>query len=582
MGSLAIVKFLAERGARLDIRNKQGRTALESVLRAKEHSAEIVAFLRERSPAPAAPRRSRTAMDVSPPSCPLCRVRGRSPLHAAGPATVTVSGGQLAGVTGRDAAVRVFKGIPTPRRPSDRAGGKRPSRRRRGPGSRRRSVRPGCMQNVAGARLPWTEEFMHQGAVDEDCLYLNVWTPASRGARRPVFVYIYGGGFNEGSGSVAIYDGEALAKKGLVVVTVNYRVGVFGFLAHPELAAESPRAASGNYGLLDQVAALRWIQQNIAAFGGDPANVTIAGQSAGAMSVYLLTASPRTRGLFHRAIVQSGPGGLASFGVASARGLARARTPAAQAGVAFAKAHGAGSVQALRAQPARDLLAPVAGAPPVRFGPVIDGWLLTDDVDTVYAKGWQQDVPLLTGMNADEGSAFGGYGKTTAAAFREQARTRFGDRADQFLSFIPRPATPTPARAQVRSAREGALVALQQLASERAATAKTPAFLYYFDRAIPWPEHPEYGAFHTGEVPYVFANLALLKRPWTAVDRRLADVMSWSWVRFATNGNPNALGLPSWPAFMPKTPEIMVLGAAPRARTLPDAAARTFFEIAAN
>jgi para-nitrobenzyl esterase len=300
------------------------------------------------------------------------------------------------------------------------------------------------------------------------------------------------------------------------------------------------------------------------------------------MSVYLLTASPRTRGLFHRAIAQSGPGALASFGVASARGLARARTPAAQAGVAFAKAHGAGSVQALRARSARDLLAPVAGAPPVRFGPVVDGWLLTDDVDTVYAKGWQQDVPLLTGMNADEGSAFGGYGTLTAAAFREQARTRFGDRAEQFLTLYPASSDADAGRAQVRSAREGALVALQQLAAERAATARTPAFLYYFDHAIPWPEHPEYGAFHTAEVPYVFANLALLKRPWTAVDRRLADVMSSYWVRFATNGTPNVQGLPAWPAFTTSAPRVMVLGAASQPRTMPDAPVRRFFESADN
>jgi para-nitrobenzyl esterase len=503
--------------------------------------------------------------------------------QAAGLVIVTTGGGQLSGLSARDASVRVFKGIPYAAPPVGPRRWKAPEPAAPWTGVRAADrFAPGCMQTVAGARLPWTEEFMHQGAVDEDCLYLNVWTPAGRGGRRPVFVYLYGGGFNEGSGSVAIYDGEALAKKGLVVVTVNYRVGVFGFLAHPELAAESPRAASGNYGLLDQVAALRWIQQNIAAFGGDPANVTIAGQSAGAMSVYLLTASPRTRGLFHRVIVQSGPGALASFGVSSARSLARPRTPAAEAGVAFAKAHGASSVQALRAKPARELMAPIAGAPPARFGPVVDGWLLTDDVDTVYAKGWQQDVPLLTGMNADEGSAFGGYGRITAAAFREQARTRFGDRAEQFLALYPASSDADAGRVQVRSAREDALVSLQQLAADRAATAKTPAFLYYFDHAIPWPAHPEYGAFHTGEVPYVFANLSRLKRPWTAVDRRVADLVSSYWVRFATNGNPNAVGLPAWPVFTTSAPRLMVLGATSQPRTMPDAAVRRFFETAAN
>jgi para-nitrobenzyl esterase len=453
---------------------------------------------------------------------------------AAGPVTVTISSGRLAGVAGRDAGVRVFKGIPFAAPPVGPSRWKAPEPVVAWTGVRAADrFAPACVQNVTGSRLPWTEEFMHQGAVDEDCLYLNVWTAASGRARRPVLVYLYGGGFNEGSGSVAIYDGEALASKGLVVVTLNYRVGVFGFLAHPELAAESRRAASGNYGLLDQVAALRWVQQNIAAFGGDPGNVTIAGQSAGAMSVYLLTASPQTRGLFHRAIVQSGPGALASFGVASSRALAQQRTIAAQAGAAFAKARGADSLQALRAKPARELLAPRPGAPPVRFGPVLDGWLLTDDVATVYAKGWQQDVPLLTGMNADEGSAFGGYTPDKAAASREQG-----------------------------------MDALRQLVSERAATAKTPAYVYYFDRAIPWPEHPEFGAFHTAEVPYVFANLALLKRPWTAVDRRLAGTVSSYWVRFATNGNPNGPGATTWPAFTASSPAVMVLGEVSRPRML--------------
>jgi para-nitrobenzyl esterase len=504
-------------------------------------------------------------------------------LHAADPADVTVAEGRLTGVAGRDSSVRVFKGVPYAAPPLGPRRWKAPEPMTAWSGARAADrFAPACMQNLTGARLPWTEEFMHQGAVNEDCLYLNVWTTGGRGARRPVFVYLYGGGFTEGSGSVAIYDGEALAKKGLVVVTVNYRVGVFGFLAHPELATESPRAASGNYGLLDQVAALRWVQQNIAAFGGDPANVTIAGQSAGAMSVYLLTASPRTRGLFHRAVVQSGPGALASFGVTSARGLAQARSTASQAGAAFATAHRAASLQALRERPARELLAPVPGAAPIRFGPVIDGWLLTDDVDTVYAKGWQQDVPLLTGMTADEGSAFAGYGTSTAAAFRAQARTRYGERAEQFLGLYPAATDAEAGRAQIRSARDGALVALQRLAVQRAATAKTPAFLYYFARAVPWPEHREYGAFHSGELPYVFANLSLMKRPWAAVDRRLAEQVSSYWVRFATTGSPNAVGLPAWPAFTQSAPRVMVLGATTRPRTLPDAAPRRFFELAAN
>lgn len=237
-------------------------------------------------------------------------------LLMAGAAAVPLSGatrsvrtrsGVLDGVPGRNPEVTVFKGIPYAAPPIGELRWKAPE-----PAASWQDVRhadafgPNCMQNIVQERKPWTYEFMAHGAVSEDCLYLNVWTTARGGDRRPVFVYIYGGGFTEGSGSVPVYDGEGLAKKGLVVVTFNYRVGPFGFLAHPELTKESGRNASGNYGLLDQVAALQWIHDNIAAFGGDAGRVTIAGQSAGGMSVLALIASPLAKGLFHRAIDQSG------------------------------------------------------------------------------------------------------------------------------------------------------------------------------------------------------------------------------------------------------------------------------------
>jgi para-nitrobenzyl esterase len=366
---------------------------------------------------------------------------------------------------------------------------------------------PACVQRVVGSHLPWTKEYMHQGAVSEDCLFLNVWAPKdAKSASLPVLVYVYGGAFNEGSIAVSIYDGAALANKGAVIVEANYRVGVLGFLAHPDLTRESPHRASGNYGLLDQVAALRWVKENIGAFGGDPGRVTVFGQSAGAMSVYLLTASPLAKGLFQRAIVQSGPGALASFGVASVNAMARSREDREKDGEKLGAELGAKSIAELRAVDARRLL-----STQLRFGPDIDGWFLPQDVATIYAQHQQNDVPMITGAMADEGSAGPGYTAARAAEVREKS-----------------------------------LAGLDQVLIQRAATNTSVAYAYFFKRAIPWPEHPGFGAFHSGELPYVFDNLRLLSRPWTDADRKLATEVSSYWINFAATGDPNGAGLPQW------------------------------------
>ena len=532
---------------------------------------------------------------------------------AQGADPIRVESGLLAGTSGADPAVRVYKGIPYAAPPVEALRWRAPEPPRSWDGVREAvAFAPGCMQHVAGSRPPWTEEFMHQGEISEDCLYLNVWTAAQEaGEPLPVLVYVHGGGFTEGSGSVPLYDGEQLAKKGLVVVTINYRLGVFGFLAHPELTAEFERHAAPNsgpdnggqnngnqdnggqdngnqdnenqgngdqnnrdqdnagrghggptnFGLLDQVAALQWVQRNIAAFGGDPDRVALAGQSAGAMSVYLLTASPLARGLFQRAIVQSGPGGLASFGVASTRSLARPLAEAEASGVAFAEAAGASSLEDLRAMSAEDLAAtPAPGSGILRFGPVTDGHFLPEDTHDVYAKGMQNDVPIMTGFNADEASAFPGYGQATADAFREAARERYGEAADDLLALYPTATDEEAGAAQKTSMRDLAAAALGNLAEERAHTAQTALYLYYFDRGIPWPERPEFGAFHTAEVPYFFNNLALLDRPWEALDHRLADTMASYWAHFAAEGDPNGGGLPDWPAFDGRNANFMRLG----------------------
>jgi len=380
---------------------------------------------------------------------------------------------------------------------------------------------PSCIQGPNTPFGPWTSEFLLLGPTSEDCLYLNVWTAANANARRPVLVYIYGGGFSSGSGDVPVYDGSHLAaEQGLVVVNMNYRVGSLGFLAHPELTKEA--GASGDYGLMDQVAALQWVRDNIAAFGGDPRRVMIAGQSAGAMSVYLLTASPMAKGLFQRAAIESGPGGLAAMGITTGARVTRPRADAEKEGLAYATKLGASTLAELRALPASKL---VGGG---RFGPVVDGHFLTEEAPETFAAGRQNDVPTLTGLNADEGSASPGYGKATAEA--------------------------------VRKARDAGVAGVDRLLIERAKSAHTPAFAYYFDRAIPWPEHPEFGAFHTAEVPYVFGTLDVLKRPWTDVDRTLSKTMMTYWANFAATGDPNGAGVPRWPAFDPARPMLMRLG----------------------
>jgi len=373
-----------------------------------------------------------------------------------------------------------------------------------------------CMQNQPGSRLPWTEEFMTQGPIGEDCLYLNVWTGArNANARQPVMFWIYGGGFNEGSSAVAVYNGAELAKKGVVFVSANYRVGPLGFFSHPELTRESGRGTSGNYGILDQIAALQWVQRNIAAFGGDPGQVTIFGQSAGAISVVDLMRSPLARGLFARAIAQSGPGLFAT----TALGRGAALTDRESAGLKFGQAKGAETLAALRALPAQAFVAP-AGAPggvALPTGPFNDGWVIP-------AQAPDDQVPLMVGFVADD-LGVNGTGPEQKATARERAR-----------------------------------VAMHLWASDQVKASKR-VYTYYFDRAIPWPEHPEFGAFHSSEIPYIFRTLDRLKRPWEPIDKKLADTFSTYVTNFAKKGDPNAAPLPRWPEFDASTHTTMQLGA---------------------
>jgi para-nitrobenzyl esterase len=378
---------------------------------------------------------------------------------------------------------------------------------------------------------------MVQDSISEDCLFLNIWTPAKNITDKlPVMVYLHGGAFTEGSGSIDTYDGEELAKKGIISITINYRLGVLGFLAHPGLTEESPHHVSGNYGLFDQVAALTWIRENISAFGGDPSKVTIVGQSAGASSVTALMISPLSKGLFSGAITQSGSTVTGNMGDPESLADAEKR------GVEFMKAKGASSLAELRAMAPLDLIAPVQGGPGYRFGDVLDGYFQTGGVMQIFSEGKQCDVPFITGMNADETW----YRGTTA------------DDLKAFYPFV----TKEEALAAVKIAgQEQSRLNTWLWLEYRARTSKTKSYEYYFDRAIPWPEHPEFGAFHTGEVPYVFNTIKKLRgHKLEQADTLVADRMSSYWVNFVKTGDPNGPGLTLWEPFSTDKHEVMELG----------------------
>jgi para-nitrobenzyl esterase len=397
---------------------------------------------------------------------------------------------------------------------------------------------------------------MTQGPIGEDCLFLNVWTAArNANARLPVMVWIYGGAFNEGSSSVAVYDGAELARKGVIVVTVNYRVGPLGFLTHPELTKESEHHSSGNYGLLDQIAALRWVRNNIAAFGGDPNQVTIFGQSAGAISVASLMRSPLTKGLFVRAIAQSGPGLLGR----NALGANSTLSEREAAGLKYAESKGAKTLAELRAMPAATFFTPTGGrgGTPAPGGIVRDGWVLTDDDPA-------GQVPLMVGFVADDigvsAAAAGPGGQADLETYKSEAHRVYGEQAATFLKLYPAAGAADVSPAQKAASRDRIRVALDVWAAQQAAKSRR-VYTYYFDRVIPWPAHPEFGAFHTSEVPYVFNTIAKIERPWEAVDKTVADLVSSYWANFARKGDPNGSGLPRWPEYEPNAHMTMQLGA---------------------
>lgn len=469
---------------------------------------------------------------------------------------VKTDGGIVEGVSAASSGVRVFRGIPFAAPPIGELRWRAPQPVRPWKGVVKASeFGPRCMQAPVFSDMVFRDRA--DKPMSEDCLYLNVWTPAkSAEDRLAVMVWFYGGGFQAGSTSEPRYDGENFAKKGIIVVSVNYRLGVFGFFSHRELTKTSGVNASGDYGLMDQIAALRWVKQNIAAFGGDPEKVTIAGESAGSLSVSALMASPLAKGLFRGAIGESG----AFFGRPPAGSAIETLGEAEKTCEKFAESVGAKDLAALRAKSAEDLLSAAQKDRSFRFWPSVDGYVLPKDVATMFAEGQQAHVPLLAGWNAEEASSAVVYAKEkpTAETFPRQLRTRFDDRAAEILKLYPASNDEEARKSAIDLASDLFIVYITwEWLEMQNKTAQAPVYGYVFDRTPPVAPDAkvngvspkDLGARHACEIEYVFGTLKSLPNPWEPVDFQISHAMASYWANFTKTRDPNGPGLAKWPVY---------------------------------
>lgn len=486
--------------------------------------------------------------------------------------------GVLEGIEG-EGNLRMFRGVPFAAPPVGELRWKPPQRLAPWEGVRKAdafAARPMQLR-------PFGDMNFRSPGVSEDCLYLNIWTTADKpDDRRPVLVYFYGGGNIAGDSSEPRYDGEALARRGLVTVTVNYRLHVFGFMAHPELTAESPHGASGNYGYLDQVAALAWVRENIAAFGGDPDRITIAGESAGSISVSVLMCSPLSRGLIAGAIGESGAGippTLAPWRLQEAE----------ERGSALGVALGATTLKDLRALPAMEILEGADAKSPGIWHGTLDGYFLDKPLVDTLDAGEQARVPLLVGWNSEEMgyAALMGGPDISKEAYIEVVRQRFGPAADEILRLYPAD-SPEELKRSATALASDSFIAFStwKWSDAHARSSGHPVYRYLFSRPRP-PMTPEFsdavaalaggvvrgedaeamrmppatGAVHSAEIEYALGNLATNKvYAWTKEDYALSELMQQYFANFVTAGDPNEAGLPEWPAInRSDPPRVMIL-----------------------
>jgi para-nitrobenzyl esterase len=474
--------------------------------------------------------------------------------------TARVTGGEVQGVV--TGSVASFKGIPFASPPVGELRWRAPQPVPPWSGVKKADTfAPGCVQD---ARL----STMMGGSTNlsEDCLYLNVWTPAKvKNEKLPVMVWIYGGGFAGGMTGIPLYDGTKFAQKGVVLVSTAYRVGAFGFLAHPDLSRESGKG-SGVFGLQDMIAALRWVRDNIAQFGGDPSRVTIFGESAGGIAVSMLAGSPEARGLFHRVISQSG----GSFAPVRFENEAGQMVPslklAETAGKSFLDELGAADIKGARALSA-EKVQNATGSNLGRFWPVADGYVLPGNQYEMYQSGRFNDTPVLIGTNSDEGGLFV-RSAVTPASFEQQIRAGYDPHADAILKAYPHATDREAFKSAKDIFRETAFSwhtwSWARLQSQKG---KNRAYVYYFDRRT--PATPD-GANHGADISFVFANPGVFAGPAQPGDTELSNLMQSYWVNFAKTGDPNGPGLPPWPAFNVTEQKTMFFDKNPSARPIPN------------
>jgi para-nitrobenzyl esterase len=480
-----------------------------------------------------------------------CILIGFSRTASADPLIVKTAQGKAQGKSINNGQVRAFLGLPYAAPPVGDLRWKAPQPPAKWKGKRDGTTyAPHCMQGHV------FDDMVFQDAAGdkEDCLYLNVYAPASadKHSKLPVMFWIHGGGFSGGGSDEPRHNGDFLPLKGVVLVTINYRLGVFGFMALADLGREA-NGASGNYGMLDQVAALQWVRDNIAKFGGDPGNVTIFGESAGSFAVSALMASPLTQGLFAKVIGESG--GALGTGLLVDNGLKEIESR----NLTWATGIGAPTLAALRALPAQTVLqdAHKQGAP--RFGIVIDGHFLTEPVADTYAAGHQAHVPLLAGWNHDEMPFLAS--KRTVANWKEFATTTYGEHADEFLALYPGSTDAEAIRSAIDYGSDSFIAyGTWQWIEAQVKTGNSPVYRYRFDLpATPSKFHPGTFAFHSDDIEYVFGTLDT--RPGfnvSADDRKLSDEVMTYWTNFAKTGDPNGGTLPRWPRY-DKTGQIIFL-----------------------